>query len=65
MYASAITASCKDGSITRDELRRNFAKVKLSSTILGTPISFTSKGDLAGAKFHIFKIVNGKYTTVQ
>lgn len=65
MYANAITTSCKDHKITRTELRKNFAKVSLKSTILGTPIRFTSRGDLAGAKFHIFKIVNGKYTTVQ
>jgi branched-chain amino acid transport system substrate-binding protein len=65
MYANAITKSCKDKKITRAELRKNFAKVSLKSTILGTPIRFTKNGDLAGAKFHIFKIVNGKYTTVQ
>jgi branched-chain amino acid transport system substrate-binding protein len=65
MFASAITTSCKDGKITRAELRKNFAKVSLKSTILGTPIRFTANGDLAGAKFHIFKIVNGKYQTVQ
>jgi branched-chain amino acid transport system substrate-binding protein len=65
MYANAITTSCKDGKITRAELRKNFAKVSLTSTILGTPIRFTANGDLAGAKFHIFKIVNGKYQTVQ
>ena len=65
MFSSAITTSCKDGKITRAELRKNFAKVSLKSTILGTPIRFTANGDLAGAKFHIFKIVNGKYETVQ
>ena len=65
MYAAAVTKSCKDNKITRAELRKNFAKVSLSSTILGTPIRFTANGDLAGAKFHIFKIVNGKYQTVQ
>jgi branched-chain amino acid transport system substrate-binding protein len=64
MYANAITKSCKDKKITRAELRKNFAKVSLSKTILGTPIRFTASGDLAGAKFHIFKIVNGKYETV-
>ena len=64
MYASAVTTSCKDGRITRAELKKNFAKVSLASTILGTPIRFTANGDLAGAKFHIFKIVNGQYETV-
>jgi branched-chain amino acid transport system substrate-binding protein len=65
MYASAITRACKDNKITRAEVRKDFAKVNLGSTILGTPIRFSANGDLAGAKFHIFKIVNGKYETVQ
>ena len=37
--------------------------MKIARTILGTPMSFTANGDVAGAKFHIFKIVNGKYQT--
>jgi branched-chain amino acid transport system substrate-binding protein len=65
MYSTAITKSCANGTISRAELRANFAKVSLPTTILGTPIRFTANGDLAGAKFHIFKIVNGKYETVQ
>jgi branched-chain amino acid transport system substrate-binding protein len=65
MYANAVTKACKDGKISRTEVRKVFAKVSLPSTILGTPIRFTANGDLAGAKFHIFKIVNGKYQTVQ
>jgi branched-chain amino acid transport system substrate-binding protein len=64
MYAQAITKSCGDGKLTRAEVRQNFGKVSLGSTILGTPIKFTANGDIAGAKFHIFKIVNGKYVTV-
>src|SRR4051794_25086014 len=65
MYANAITKACKDGKISRAEVRKDFAKVALPSTILGTPIRFTANGDLAGAKFHIFKIVNGKCQTIQ
>src|SRR5436190_10464991 len=65
MYASAITKACKDHKISRTEVRKDFAKVSLPSTILGTPIRFTANGDLANAKFHIFKIVNGKYQTIQ
>jgi branched-chain amino acid transport system substrate-binding protein len=64
MYGNAVTKACKGGTITRAKLRAAFGKVALGSTILGTPIKFTAKGDLAGAKFHIFKIVNGKYETV-
>jgi len=65
MYANAVTKACKDGKISRTEVRKNLGKVSLPSTILGTPVRFTANGDLAGAKFHIFKIVNGKYQTVQ
>jgi branched-chain amino acid transport system substrate-binding protein len=65
LYAAAITKSCKDKKITRAELRKNFAKASLKTSILGSGVRFTARGDLAGAKFHIFKIVNGKYRTVQ
>jgi branched-chain amino acid transport system substrate-binding protein len=64
MYANAITKSCADHKISRAEVRKNFAKVSLSSTILGSGIRFAGNGDIANAKFHIFKIVNGKYQTV-
>jgi branched-chain amino acid transport system substrate-binding protein len=67
MYATAAVKACggsTKGTITRASMRAAFAKVKLPSTILGTPVSFASNGDVAGAKFHIFKIENGKYVTV-
>jgi branched-chain amino acid transport system substrate-binding protein len=64
MYANAITTACKDKKVSRAELRAGFAKVSLKSTLLGTPVRFNANGDLAGAKFHVFKIVNGKYQTV-
>jgi branched-chain amino acid transport system substrate-binding protein len=63
-YAAAITAACKDGTISRTELRTKLAKVSLKNTIIG-PIRFTANGDVANAKFHIFKIENGKYVTIQ
>jgi branched-chain amino acid transport system substrate-binding protein len=64
LYATAATLACKDGKITRTELRQAIAKVKIASTILGGPMAFTRNGDVAGAKFFVFKIANGKYTTV-
>lgn len=64
-YAAAASKACKTGPVTRASLRKALAKVKLASTILGQPISFTGNGDIAGAAFHIFKVVGGKYTTVQ
>jgi branched-chain amino acid transport system substrate-binding protein len=64
MYAAAATTACKDGKISRAEVRKDVLKVKLSSTILGGPLTLTANGDVAGAKFHIFKIENGKYVTI-
>ena len=65
IFADAISNVCKAGNDpTRDNVRAEIAKTDLSSTLLGTPVKFTSNGDVAGAKFHIFKIENGKYLTV-
>jgi branched-chain amino acid transport system substrate-binding protein len=63
-YAAAVTTACKDGTISRAEVRADVLKVSLPSTILGGPLKLAPNGDLAGAKFHIFKVVNGKYVTV-
>ena len=65
MYATAISNICKNGDKpTRANVRQQVMKVSLDKTLLGTPISLTPNGDVAGAKFHIFKIENGKYVTV-
>jgi branched-chain amino acid transport system substrate-binding protein len=63
MYAKAVTKACSDGKISRAEVRADVLKVSLSSSLIG-PISLTANGDVAGAKFHIFKVVNGKYVTI-
>jgi len=67
LYGQAATKACTagKGKISRKSMRMAFAKASLSTTILGTPIKFNAAGDLAGAVFHIFKITNGKYQTVQ
>jgi branched-chain amino acid transport system substrate-binding protein len=65
-YSEAIKAVCANGDTpTRDNVRAELAKVNLSDTIFGTPVAFTAKGDVAGAKFYIFKIENGKYVTLK
>ena len=46
---------------TRAEVTANVKRTNLPS-ILGGQVRFTSKGDVAGAKFYVFKITNGKYT---
>ena len=76
--ATALQAACKagHGKTTRDAVRKQVAKVKLSKTVslLGFPVSFLSAnhgkfqgpGDLGGASaFGIFKIAkNGTYQRV-
>jgi branched-chain amino acid transport system substrate-binding protein len=63
-YAAAIQKACSNKTITRAEFRNVLSKTNFESTILGSGLNFTINGDVAGAKFHIFKIVNGKYKTV-
>jgi branched-chain amino acid transport system substrate-binding protein len=65
-FATAANAVCLKGkSVTRASVRAQLAKTKLKNTILGGNLAFTKKGDVAGAKFHIFKIMKGgKYVTV-
>lgn len=58
---SAINTACKDGAATRAEVTANVKRTRLPS-ILGGQIRFTKKGDVAGAKFYMFKVTNGKYT---
>lgn len=58
---SAINTACRDGAATRAEVTANVKRTRLPS-ILGGQVRFTSKGDVAGAKFYMFKITNGKYT---
>lgn len=58
---AAIDTACKDGKATRGEVTANIRKTNTPS-ILGGSIKFTARGDVAGAKFYVFKVTNGKYT---
>ncbi len=61
----AIAAACKSGSPTRDGVLSAVKATDESSSILGQPIKFDSKGDLENAKWFLFKInPQGKYTLV-
>ena len=65
--AMGISAACKDGKVSRAEVRKDIGKVKMSNTILGAPVAFDKAGDVAGGVgFSIFKIGNdGSYNIVQ
>ena len=56
--AMAITKACKlgHGRTTRSAVRKQIAKTKLKSSILGFGVSFKKGGDLKGGGFGIYKI---------
>jgi branched-chain amino acid transport system substrate-binding protein len=58
---TAIVKSCADGKISRTEVLKNVRKTNIPS-ILGGKLRFNKIGDVAGAKFFVFHIVNGKYS---
>ncbi len=52
----AIQKACKDGRITRAEVQKNLRATFVPKTILGGNLQFTTRGDVKGAKFYIFKL---------
>jgi branched-chain amino acid transport system substrate-binding protein len=65
VIVGAVTKACADGKATRAEVRKNIAKTKLKSSILGLPASFSAGGDLKGGGFGIYQIQsNGSFKRV-
>jgi branched-chain amino acid transport system substrate-binding protein len=67
--AEAISKSCADGKTSRAEVRRTIPKIRLSTSILGHPVSFDRNGDvktgLPANGVTIFRIqANGNYKLV-
>jgi branched-chain amino acid transport system substrate-binding protein len=61
----AIATACKSGSPSRTSVLSAVKSTDESSSILGQPIKFDSKGDMENAKWFLFKIdKTGKYNLV-
>jgi branched-chain amino acid transport system substrate-binding protein len=61
----AIATACKSGSPSRSGVLSAVKATDESSSILGQPIKFDSKGDMENAKWFLFKIdKSGKYNLV-
>jgi branched-chain amino acid transport system substrate-binding protein len=61
----AIATACKSGSPSRSGVLSAVKATDESSSILGQPIKFDSKGDMENAKWFLFKIDKaGKYNLV-
>jgi ABC-type branched-subunit amino acid transport system substrate-binding protein len=65
VLVTAIDKACRDGRASRAEVRRLVASTRFHRTILGGPLSFTRNGDVAGARFSVYRIVNGRYVTIR
>jgi branched-chain amino acid transport system substrate-binding protein len=53
---TAIDKAAKDGKISREEVLKNVSETKDFKGILGFPVSFDKKGDLAGGATYFFKV---------
>ena len=65
--SKAITAACKagHGKTTRAKVRKQIAKAKLKSSLLGFPVAFRKSGELTQGGFGIYKIQkSGKFAPV-
>ena len=65
VVVEAINRACKDGKVSRVEVRKQIAKTRLKNTLLGIPLRFTANGDVADAEFRIFKVTSGKFALVK
>jgi ABC-type branched-subunit amino acid transport system substrate-binding protein len=62
---AAVEQACADGQATRAEVLRRLRATHLPKTLLGRELEFTAKGDVADARFSIFKLgARGKKTLV-
>jgi len=66
VVVGAVTKACADGKATRAEVRKDIAKTKLKTTILGFPLSFAASGEMhAPATFGVFQIQkNGSFNRI-
>jgi branched-chain amino acid transport system substrate-binding protein len=61
----AVERACRDGKATRAEVRTQLARTRLGASVLGMPVSFTRRGDLARARFFVYKVSNGNFVLVR
>jgi branched-chain amino acid transport system substrate-binding protein len=60
---NAVVRACSDGRVTRGELVPLVQRSRTPS-ILGGTIRFNTRGDIAGARFSLYKVTNGKYSPI-
>jgi branched-chain amino acid transport system substrate-binding protein len=61
---AAINKACADNNATRTEVNNALKQTNIKRSVLGAPLKFTSKGDVQGANFYIFKLGSGGKKTL-
>jgi len=57
VVVGAVTRACADGKASRAEVRKQIAKTKLKTSILGFPVSFAASGEMRlPASYGIYQI---------
>jgi branched-chain amino acid transport system substrate-binding protein len=66
VVVGAVTRACANGTATRAEVRKQIAKTKLNTSILGFPVRFVRSGEMrAPATFGVFQIQsNGSFKRI-
>lgn len=66
VVVGAVTSACVDGKATRAEVRKQIAKTKLKTSILGFPVSFAASGEMrTPANYGIYQIQsNGSFKRI-
>jgi branched-chain amino acid transport system substrate-binding protein len=64
VVGGAIERACRNGEATRAEVRREIARTRIGSTLLGSPVRFSRGGDVNPSKFGIYRSRNGQFARV-
>jgi branched-chain amino acid transport system substrate-binding protein len=61
----AVKSACATGKATRAGVLAALRKTKIPNSVLGGTFSFDSHGEPVGAKFYVYKVVNGQYRLIR
>jgi branched-chain amino acid transport system substrate-binding protein len=64
VVGGAIDRACRNGEATRAEVRREIARTRIGSTLLGSPVRFSRGGDVNPSSFGIYRSRNGQFARV-
>lgn len=64
VVVEAINRACRNGDATRAEVRREIARTRIRTSLLGLPIRFNRGGDISGGRFGIYRSQNGTFQPV-